>query len=343
MRPIRRFGPTNIISDRFSTTKTHEKLNHSSSRPSWSSSVDDDRRKLQRLVSTSNHQLSSEKENRRTTTTDVSSQSNGHKPEIIINTPSFQLVCDRRRTQPRHSSADETTSIASSASPSKSSLKNSNQIGSTSATRSRWNGYGRRSVSFADDKGLQLAEIRLIDLNLSDERTNGYSSSSMYNLPPALNFKQASGFIADFILPPSYRRLRALQLPDTSPPLASSQIVLESYTSTRWNVTGAIAVRNTNGQGKGGEKRVFVRYSNDQWSTSSDNDGEKMPPEVAASSEQGAIDRYSFTLPFPIRPQTGSRLEFKFGVRMPAGVGGVLSPITYWDDNKGSNYSFTFV
>jgi hypothetical protein len=28
---------------------------------------------------------------------------------------------------------------------------------------------------------------------------------------------------------------------------------------------------------------------------------------------------------------------------MPAGVGGVLSPITYWDDNHGSNYSFTFV
>jgi len=273
---------------------------------------------------------SSEKENRRIEEVNVIKN---EKAEIIINTPAFQLVCDRRRTA-RHASADEVSTLALPSAPiiekqpSKSALKKS-QNGAMH--RSRWTAFARRSVSFADDKGLQLAEIKLIDMNVSDNLYSAFSPSQ----------RQASGFIADFILPPPYRRLRALQSSDTSPPLASSQIVLESYQSSRWNVTGIVAIRGTNGAA--GDKRVFIRYSNDQWSTSTDSEACFAPPEGSKIDISNPIEKYTFTLPFPLRSQTGSKLEFKFGVRMPAGVGGVLSPITYWDDNHGQNYSFTFV
>lgn len=347
MRPIRRFGTASLISDRLSSTKHHDKISSTLGRPSWTSTVDEDRRKLQRLVSAntlSHHSptRNSEKENRRLD--EINGNLKNDKTEVIINTPAFQLVCDRRRIHPRHSSADvsDSTSTATTLRPlpvptppsiekqPKSALKKSQN--GIAPHRSRWTAFARRSVSFADDKGLQLTEIRLIDLAITDHDHFGTFSS--------LNPKQASGFIADFILPPAYRRLRALQSTDTSPPLASSQIALESYTSSRWSVTGVIAVRST--PGVSAEKRVFVRFTYDQWTTSMDNDA-VLAPDPASKISPPTIDRYSFTLPFPLRPQTGSRLEFKFGVRMPAGVGGVLSPITYWDDNHGSNFSFTFV
>jgi len=336
MRPIRRFGPTNLISERLSI-KNRDKISSSFNRSSWTSTVEDDRRKLHHLVS-NNHvtERQSDKENRRIE--QINSINNEKQPEVIISTPAFQLVCDRRRTQTRHASADEAVppappSIENHKQP-KSAMKKAPQNGL--AHRSRWTAFGHRSVSFADDKGLQLVDIRLIDLAISDDQYGSLTAFSPMG-------RQASGFIADFILPPAYRRLRALQCTDTTPPLASSQIVLESYSSTRWSVTGIIAVRGTNGAV--GEKRVFVRYTNDHWTTSMDNEGVLTPPEAGSKIDisNSPIEKYNFTLPFPLRPQTGSRLEFKFGVRMPAGVGGVLSPITYWDDNHGANYSFTFV
>jgi len=264
------------------------------------------------------------------------------KPEIIMNTPAFQLVCDRRRIHQRHASADDAIVIISSNNEKlpKSAMKKCQTADGVMSTghRSRWTSFTRRSVSFADDKGLRLVEIRLIDMNT----VNDHDQFGLGSLSASLR-GQASGFIADFILPPSYRRLRALQMTDSlSPPIASSQIVLESYTSSRWNITGVIAIRSNSDVI--GQKRVFVRFSNDHWTSSSDSDAVLAAPESGVKSALDSnIERYSFTLPFPLRPQTGTRLEFKFGVRMPAGVGGVLSPITYWDDNHGSNYSFTFV
>jgi hypothetical protein len=262
-----------------------------------------------------------------------------------MNTPAFQLVC-ARRVQHRHVSADDvisdlTSPIIESAVHGKlpkSAMKKSQTddlLNSTNASssngfhRSRWSTF-KRSVSFADDKGFKLTEIRLFEMNVPDELPLNTSYS--------FGGRQASGFIADFILPPPYRRLRALQTTTEagSAPVASSQIVLESYSSSRWDVKGLIAVRS-NSEAPG-TKRVFVRYTNDHWTTSSDNEAT-----LTTDKSEPNIEKYSFTLPFPLRSQTGSKLEFKFGVRMPAGVGGVLSPITYWDDNHGSNYCFTFV
>lgn len=364
MRPIRRFGSsTSFISDRLAA-KSHDKITSSLGRQSWSATVDDERRKLRSLVYANNYASSApDKENRRIEDLngitrrpdDLSLNGFGRrsddlngltispeKTEVIINTPAFQLVCDRRRTanhtadHQRHSSADEVFNIICSADdkPAKSAMKKSQNGVLPAAHRSRWSSFSRRSVSFADDKGLQLTEIKLIDMY--DPRDDVYSPYGSYSA----SGRQASGFIADFILPPAYRRLRSLQVLDTaSPPVASSQIVLESYTSSRWSVTGIVAVRSNSDAI--GAKRVFVRYTNDQWTTSTDNEASLAPPD--GTPRVDAIERYTFTLPFPLRPQTGSRLEFKFGVRMPAGVGGVLSAITYWDDNHGSNYSFTFV
>jgi hypothetical protein len=328
MRPIRRFGTPTLISDRFGS-KSYDKIN-TLTRPTWTL-LDDDRRKLRSLFYANNyaHSISTtDKENR---SEDVNGVTKKDEPEIIMNTPSFQLVCDRRRVHHRNASADDAIGNiiqSNDDKPAKSAMKKSQTDGSFSSShRSRWTTF-KRSVSFADDKGYRLTEIRLIEMNIPEDLPSNQSFS--------FGGRQASGFMADFILPPAYRRLRALQTTDTSPPISSSQIVLESYSSSRWDVKGVIAVRKTTETT--GLKRVFVRYTNDHWTTSTDNDAT-----ISTDKSDPGIEKYSFTLPFPLRPATGSKLEFKFGVRMPAGVGGVLSPITYWDDNHGSNYSFTFV
>ncbi|EDO47072.1 predicted protein [Nematostella vectensis] len=73
------------------------------------------------------------------------------------------------------------------------------------------------------------------------------------------------------------------------------------------------------------EKKVFVRYSTDNWSSYVD-----LPAEFMSQSHEGTIDKYVFKLLAPVGLAVGDTIEFA--------VCYCVNEQKHWDNNKGNNY-----
>ena len=82
-------------------------------------------------------------------------------------------------------------------------------------------------------------------------------------------------------------------------------------------ITGIVVVRNITY-----EKRVFVRYTIDNWKSHSDLD-----TFYITNTGEGSFDRFSFTLSLPASTNC---LEFAICYDTPTAQ--------YWDNNDGVNY-----
>lgn len=180
--------------------------------------------------------------------------------------------------------------------------------------------HRKKAVRFADVLGLDLASVRHIinldeppivppsamqDLDLRDKRDNRCGHPVLVQVRHLCTCFSQPGCSPDFL-----RRVQERKL-------SLETCVVEDKDLT---VSGLIRVANIAYQ-----KSVIVRHTVNGWMTYSDD-----AATYVSGSNDGATDRFSFTIHLPEYFGFGSRLEFS--VMFSAG------DQQFWDSNFGSNY-----
>ena len=176
--------------------------------------------------------------------------------------------------------------------------------------------HRKKAVRFADVLGLDLESVRHI-LNLEEPPT--VPPSAMKDLKVGLEEEHktegARYLTACFSQPGA--------APNFFARVAEEKVVLENclVDDKDLTITGTVRVANISYH-----KKVLVRYTVNNWVTFED-----MCASYVQNSNDGPTDRFSFTINVPSYFGVGSKLSF--AVMYSAGAG------TYWDSNKGANYS----
>ncbi|CAG5116955.1 unnamed protein product, partial [Candidula unifasciata] len=173
-----------------------------------------------------------------------------------------------------------------------------------------------KKVSFADHKGLALAQVRLVKEG-SDEPphlnpeilsslTEGANADITCKPPIKLCFSQpASDYLA-------FRDKVSKNL------VALENVILKDYT-----VEGTIKVKNITF-----EKQVFVRISWDEWKTFEDISATYIPG--PGSSYTDSFDTFSFKIDIPPNFDVSKKIQFAVCFKE--------NGIEHWDSNGGKNY-----
>ena len=177
-----------------------------------------------------------------------------------------------------------------------------------------------KNVRFADDSDRSLVEIRTY------LPTPPYSLlfSPEFFLHNFLRFRsttdiQTSGQKKheDHIKQPTDLKLCFPQQDCNSHEVEERCVLLHKCSTRQRMISGIILVKNISY-----EKRVFVRYTTDCWTSHNDLDAV-----FITNIEQGSFDRFSFTL---CLPSFTCDLEFAICYETPLQQ--------YWDNNGGANY-----
>lgn len=172
----------------------------------------------------------------------------------------------------------------------------------------------RKKVSFADDLGLALENIRIMT-EPSDtpprlkpdvfQTLRNDAQAGVTEVPPlVLNFSQPASDYVEF-----RRRIE------------HDCVCLENVIIRDYNIMGTIKVKNINF-----EKSVFVRCTFDGWKSEQDIQTTYVPN----SSSVSHFDTFSFTMNVSKSLGTKDKMEFC--------VCYTCADQQFWDNNKGSNY-----
>ncbi|XP_005105568.1 protein phosphatase 1 regulatory subunit 3B [Aplysia californica] len=173
-----------------------------------------------------------------------------------------------------------------------------------------------KKVSFADHKGLALAQVRLVKEG-PDE-------------PPQLNPEMLSsltlGANADVTCKPPIRLCFSQPASDYlafRDKISRNLVSLENVILRDYSVEGTIKVKNITF-----EKRVFVRLSLDEWESFEDFEGTFVPGPGLSYSDP--YDTFSFTM--EVSPTFDVSKQLQFAVCFEE------NGQQHWDNNDGANY-----
>lgn len=242
-----------------------------------------------------------------------------------------------------HAISSESPSSPASASSSRKPSSCNAKLVKTGATKK-----SHKRVSFADERGIELYHIRMIDepsdippqlnyehlgkiygiveyfndnnkLEEQQEKSNetdlvdGGSGSKMFVPDWQMTFEQPTVNFHDL-----YQRLEqqgvvleTVHIQDQSPDGQKPSIL-----------NGTIKVLNL-----AYEKNVFLRISDNAWRSFID-----IPAQFACCDRAQGVDTFSVTAPLPKSSKSGAKSEFCIGYRIPS------DSREFWDNNKGNNY-----
>ncbi|GFV82997.1 protein phosphatase 1 regulatory subunit 3B [Trichonephila clavipes] len=190
----------------------------------------------------------------------------------------------------------------------------------TSTLEDSEDGTRKKKVSFADDKGLDLVEVREIsdDTKWANEVLNLLIGGSQKIEANERVWKLTSEH-------PPREDSELLKL------LKHNNVVLESVNIKKGSnsvLTGTIKVRNLVY-----EKHVFVRITYDRWMSYADIKTEYLQPKEINSTKHHRYDTFFFKTEIPT-------LAMRFGV-IEFSVCFLCNANEYWDNNGGINYRLT--
>ena len=177
----------------------------------------------------------------------------------------------------------------------------------------------RKKVSFADNKGLALATVRIMSEpsdqppklgpNIIDSITNGAKADVSDEPPFELKFGQpASDYLA-------FRDK-----------IEKNCVSLENVIVKDYNILGTIKVKNLCF-----DKKVFARCTFDSWETSHDIVAKYVQP--LGDSAGHSVDTFSFDFDIPTDFDMNKKIQFCIGFQTPMGE--------FWDSNNGENYEIS--
>lgn len=175
----------------------------------------------------------------------------------------------------------------------------------------------KKSVSFADDLGKALVEVRLMYENsdtpptlhpqIISSLTDGATAAVSDNPPLLLNFKQPASNYAAF-----------------REKLDKNCVCLENVILKDYKLIGTVKVKNV-----AFEKKVTIRATFDSWHTHLDIDG-IYAVNANTTGLSSHFDTFSFELNVP--PNFDPKKKMHFAVCFEA------SGQQFWDNNSGDNY-----
>lgn len=174
---------------------------------------------------------------------------------------------------------------------------------------------GRKKVSFADDVGLALEDVRIVTESSDDPPT---LCPEFLNLGSSSLSVEPLSFIFNFSQPGSdYLNLRNK--------LENDKVSLENATIKGSSMMGTVRVKNI-----AFEKKVFIRLTNNNWLTYEDFVAMYVPVTGNSSVAPQPYDTFSFDVSLP--SSTAEAKSMHFAVCFQAGSE------QFWDNNNGENY-----
>ena len=180
----------------------------------------------------------------------------------------------------------------------------------------------RKKVSFADNVGMPLAEVRLMREG-SDEPprippqllaciTQGATAGVTDKPPLKLTFTQPA---SDYL---SFRDK-----------IDKNCVSLENVLLRDYMVQGTVKVKNISF-----EKTVFIRYTNNSWESHTDVPAIYVPGPGEVAGRPNVFDTFQFE--FEVPPSSDLSKSVEFAVCFEA------SGQQYWDSNSGANYAIVW-
>lgn len=185
-----------------------------------------------------------------------------------------------------------------------------------------------KKVSFADDFGFRLTEVKFF--------------SEMPDMPPILKMRLMSNGPKTFSMMHSCMQslmkapsINPILVPDFPMPISNSAaltekverdfISLESlYVATNWTLAGTVKVKNL-----AFTKKVFVRCSFDAWRSHVDIPCSYRPTSYLEGNDH-SYDWFTFTICIPADFEAGASASFALCFQ--------FNDNEYWDNNSGANY-----
>lgn len=188
----------------------------------------------------------------------------------------------------------------------------SSPVSSTSSLSAK-GGRAKKKLSFADDHGLSLTQVRVMTEDSSEPpKIRSGLLRSLLGDEEDMEAQPASSWVIDFSQPASdYVTFRKL--------FAEQNVCLENVVlkNEQCKMTGTIRVANL-----AFEKVVFIRYTLDQWGTYYDKQAKYQP-----GCGNDLFDTFTFEIDLPCNDPKHTAIEFC-----------VCYNNTYWDSNQGKNY-----
>lgn len=180
----------------------------------------------------------------------------------------------------------------------------------------------KRKVSFADDKGLSLTEVRVMKNDIND-----LSCWTQQLLFESLPTRSDSSVIStwDPLFPQPASDYLAFRKRIDENCVALENVIVKKDDDL---LTGMIKVKNNSF-----EKHVFVRATFDCWSSYCDYPAIYVPQGV--SVPPATFDTFSFSIKVPANATRYGIIEMCVGYKTPQGE--------YWDSNGGKNYKLASV
>ena len=176
----------------------------------------------------------------------------------------------------------------------------------------------RKQVSFADNHGKPLAEVRLMVEKTEDPPAQRSDSSHLIS-PNTLDMVvKAPPLTLNFSQPAS----EYLAFRDK---IEQNSVSLENVLLNEYTVLGTIKVKNLSF-----EKRVFVRHTVNYWDTHCDTDATFIPGPGDIPGRPSCHDTFQFS--FQLHATTDRSMHIQFAVCYET-LG-----VQYWDSNGGENY-----
>lgn len=165
-------------------------------------------------------------------------------------------------------------------------------------------GKRKRTVSFADDKGLPLENVKIVE--------SAGTSDTRERLEDDL---KVSPWIMAFYQPIFEKK----KLKQT---FAEKGVALETLDVEDTKMIGTMKVRNSSGK-----RKVFIRYTKDSWKTYTDIQAEPVPVDTDIARVRNNEAVYSFELDIPVFV-----LHIQFAVCVYNASG------YHWDNNDDKNF-----
>ena len=173
----------------------------------------------------------------------------------------------------------------------------------------------KRTVSFADDKGMPLEDVRVVEEDNADTADTADTADST-DTAPGGEYSMTPWIMAFY--QPIFDKHRMKKV------FAEKGVALETVDVEDTHLSGTVKVHRSRSRSPG--HRVFLRYTHDSWKTHCDVTASPVPVDQDLSR---ALTEAVYTFDIPI-PSHALHLQFA--------VCAVTTTCACWDNNDGNNY-----